>query len=275
MTEINFEDERKRFKKCYEKWKFIRRIVYLYAEGVSWKGCKVISPDEPDKIPSQHNQIIDVNAIKDGVRDMLVDGTGDFNIKVLDSVHKLPIPVLPSSFLQDAAAGHSFLWRPTINAEALETWISVLRTSPNATQAAEWVNFLEDEMCRGLGVPRWLLQPIAATADGATIMDGLNIFIYRVEQLRDHIAFHMTEFVRPLISKALSYDGWIKVEWNENWYQSGFLCGYGPVYQVFKAQGIELRTLAEQVVKVAKSALDSSIISRRTYEETVKWFLEN
>lgn len=106
-------------------------------------------------------------------------------------------------------------------------------------------------------------------------MDGLNIFIYRVKQLRDHIAFHIEETVEPLISKALSYTGEIKVEWNENWYQSGFLCGYGQVYQVFKAQGIELRTLAEQVLNTAKSALDNSFISRQTYEESVKWFLKN
>jgi hypothetical protein len=272
MAEINFESERERFKKCYKKWKFVRRIVDLYAEGVSWEGCKIIALTEPDKIPLQYSQIIDADAIKGGVRGMLVDGTGDFNLKVLDSVHVLSIPVLKEAPIEEAQLGRSFLWRATINADALETMLSALGTSPNATQAAEMVKFLEDDMCRGLGVPRWLLQPIVATADADGIMNGLTTFIWRVEQLRKHIAFHMTELVRPLISKGLTYDGWIKVEWNESWYQSGFLRGYGPVYQVFKAQGIELRTLAEQVLNTAKSALDNSFISRQTYEESVKWF---
>lgn len=274
MAEINFENERKRFKESYKKWKFIRRIVDLYAEGVSWKGCKVIAPAEPDKIPLQYSQIIDADAIKDGVHGMLVDGTGDFNLKVLDSVHVLSIPMPKEAPIEEEQPGRSFLWRATINADALETMLSALGTSPNATQAAEMVKFLEDDMCRGLGVPSWLLQPIAATADGDAIMYVLTTFIGRVEQLRKHIAFHMTELVKPLISKALTYDGWIKVEWTEKWYQSGFLCGYGPIYQVFKAQGIELRTLAEQVLNVAKSGLDSSLISRQTYEESVKWFIK-
>ncbi|GAI20358.1 unnamed protein product, partial [marine sediment metagenome] len=34
----------------------------------------------------------------------------------------------------------------------------------------------------------------------------------------------------------------------------------------------ELRTLAKQVLNAAKSGLDSSLISRQTYEESVKWF---
>lgn len=273
MAEINLDDERKRFKESYKKWRFIRRIVDLYAEGVSWKGCKLITPAEPGKIPVQYSQIIDVDAIKDGVRGMLVDGTGDFNLKVLDSVHVLSIPMQRLPF-QGEPPGRSFLWRATINAEALETMLSALGTSSNVTQVAEMVKFLEDDMCRGLGVPRLLLQPIAATANSYAIMDGLTTFIGRVEQLRKHIAFHMTELVRPLISEALTYDGWIKVEWNENWLQRE-LAAYGPIYQVFKAQGIELRILAQQVVNTAKSARDGSLISRQTYEESVRWFLED
>ena len=273
MAEINFDDERKRFKKCYERWNFVRRIVDLYAEGVSWKGCKVIAPTEPNKIPVQYSQIIDTDAIKDGAHGMLVEGTGDFNLKVLDSVHVLRIP-MPRNF-PDEEPGHSFLWRPTINAEALETMLSALGTSPSSTQAAEMVKFLEEDMCMGLGVPRGLLQPDAANADPTRVMWGLITFRGRVEELRDHLAFHMSELVRPLISKALSYEGWIEVEWNESWYQSGFLCGYGPIYQVFRAQGIDLRTLRDQVLNAAKSARDDSLISRQTYEESVRWFLED
>lgn len=275
MAEIKFEDERKRFKESYEKWGFIRRIVDLYAEGVAWKDCKVIAPTESDKIPSQYSQIIDADAIKDGVCGMLVDGMGVFNLRVLGSAHKLSIHVPPWSFLDDEEGRCSFLWRATINAGALETMLSALGTSPNAAhaaQVAEMVKFLEEDMCMGLGVPRGLLQPNAANADPTRVMWGLITFRGRVEELRKHIAFHMTEAVRPLISKALNYKGQIEVVWNEDWHQSGVICDYGPVYQVFKTQGIELRKLAEQCLKSAKSLLDSSLISRQTYEESVKWF---
>ena len=272
MAEIkNRDNERKRCREFYQKWDFIRRIVDLYAEGVSWKGCKVITPAEPDKIPVQYSHIIDVDSIKNGVRGMLVDGTGDFNLKVLESELVLPILMPKEAPIAEEPPGRPFLLRATTNADALDAMVNALGTSPDATHMAEMI---ENDMCAVLGVPRQLLLPNAATADPTAIMGGLIIFRGEVEELRKHLAFHMAEAVRPLISEALSYTGPIEVEWNEDWYQSGFLCGYGPIYQVFKAQGIELSTLAEQILNAAKSGLDSSLISRQVYEESVKWFLE-
>lgn len=99
---------------------------------------------------------------------------------------------------------------------------------------------------------------------------GLIIFRGNVNNLRNHIAFQIEQKVQPLISEALSYEGPIEVDWNENWLPHGG--EYGPVYQVFKAQGIELRTLREEALNIAKFGLDNFLISRETYEEKVKWF---
>lgn len=160
---MNRDEERQRCREFYEKWDFIKRIVELYAEGVSWKGCKVIAPDEPDTIPPEYSQIIDDDALRNGVRDMAVDGIGDFGLKVIDSVHVLKIETPRESFLQDAEpGGRSLLWPAERNAEALEEdMVSLLKTSQNPThaaQVAEMVSFLEEDMCMGLGVPRGLLQ---------------------------------------------------------------------------------------------------------------------
>ena len=269
MAEINRNNERERCRQFYEKWEFIKRIVDLYAEGVSWKGCKVITPAEPDKIPAQYSQIIEADAIKNGVRGMLVDGTGDFNLKVLDSTQVLPI-LMPR---EDPIAepGRSLLWPAERNAKALEDMVNLVGTSPDATQLVE---IIRDGMCRVLGVPYPLLQNVV-TADPTAVMWGLFTFEGKVNELRTHIARQMTEKVKSLISKALNYAGWIEVFWNEDWRQSGVICDYGPVYQVFKAQGIELRTLREQCLNSAKSLSDSNLIPRQTYEESVKWFLED
>lgn len=118
MTKINRDEERQRYRQFYEKWDFIKRIVELYAEGISWKGCQVVTPNEPEKIPPKYRQIIDNSAIKNAARDMVVDGIGHFSLKVMDSVHVLKIETpreLPS--LQDAEpGGRSLLWPAERNA---------------------------------------------------------------------------------------------------------------------------------------------------------------
>lgn len=53
MAQTNREEENRRCRELYEKWSLIKRIVELYVEGVSWRGCKVITPTEPERIP-QH-----------------------------------------------------------------------------------------------------------------------------------------------------------------------------------------------------------------------------
>jgi hypothetical protein len=272
MAKINRDKERQRCRQFYKRWEFIRRIVELYVEGLSWEGCNVMTPSEPDKIQLQYRQIIDDETLKDGLRDMLVDGIGEFNLKVLGSAHVLSIPMQKE--FTDEESGRSILWPAERSAIALEDMVSALNTSPYTTQVTEMIKFLEEKMCSVLGVPWGLLQPTAATADPTIIQWGLISFRSRVGVLRNYVAFLMTEAVKPLISKSLNYKGRIEVVWNEDWHQSGVICDYGPVYQVFKAQGIELRTLAEQCLNSAKSLLDSSLISRQIYEESVKWFLK-
>lgn len=271
MGEISRDEELKRCREFYEKWDFVKRIVELYAEGVSWKGCTVITPAEPDKIPAQYSQIIDVDAIKDGVRGMLVDGTGNFNLKVLDSVLALQTPMPKEAPIAEEPPGRPFIWPATVNAKALEAMVNALGTSPDAKMIAHWI---KNEMCSVLGVPCWLLLPNAAQADPTAVIAGLTRFQGEVEELRKHLAFHMAEAVRLSISKALKYTGLIEVVWNEDWLRPGVIFDYGPVYQVFKAQGIELRKLREQCLNVAESLLNNSLISRQTYEESIKWFLE-
>jgi len=273
MTRINLDEERRRCRQFYEKWRFIRRIVELCAEGISWKGCKLVTPKEAEKIPLKYRQLIDSGALKNGARDMVVDGIGDFSLKVKDSVHVLKIETpreLP--FLRDAeAGGRSLLWPAQLNAKALENMTGLIsRDAAHAALVAEMVTRLKEDMCMVLGVPYALLQETVATGDPTATMWGLIIFRGKVDQLRSHIAFQIQRKVQPLISEALSYEWPIKVDWNENWLPRGG--EWGPVYQVFKAQGIELRPLREAALRMAELELDNQLISRHTYEEKVKWF---
>ena len=231
---MNIDEEQKHCKQAYEKWDFVKRIVELYAEGVSWKGCNLTG----------------VNAIKDGARSMLITGVGDFNLESQSGIQTISVQM--PSIIPFKKPGHPFLWPVTQNTKHLD---NIEKQIGLKVYENEMFQILAKDICLGLGVPYELLGPLSATADGDAIMFSLTTFSSNIRTWRDYLGSRL------------------ELTWNENWYQSGFLCGYGPVYQVFKAQGIELRTLAEQVVNAAKSALDSSLIPRQTYEQAVKWFL--
>lgn len=267
MAEMTYAEERQRCKRCYEKWDFVRRIVALYEEGVSWKGCKVIAPADPDIIGSKYSEVIGVDAIKKGVRGMLVEGVGEFDVQIGGHPCRLSILALRRSPLE--AQGQPFLWPYIQNDQALEGIFGGIGRS----REVEWmVGLLMDDMCRGLGVPRQLLRDVVPDNAGS-IMDGLVRFRCNVGAWRSHVSSQLTEQAGPLVCKALDYEGCVKVVWNEEWLP-GSIGGYGQVYRVFKAQGIELKGLAEQVLKQASGLYKASMISRERYEEWVRWFLE-
>jgi len=274
MAKTKREEESRRCRELYEKWDLIKRIVEFYVEGVSWKGFRLISPTEPGRIPPEYSKLIDDEALKNGIRDMLVDGVGSFRLKVKDSEHLLKIETPRESFLQDAEpGGRPFIWSATINAEVMEHMYSLLKSTKDLKRLApvvESINFLEEDMCSGLFVPRGLLKSDATKADSTRIKWGLLVFRGKVSGLRQHVAFQMQSEVQPLISKALDHKVSIEVAWNENWASQGE--AWGPVYQVFKAQKIELKNLREDTLKATSLALQSHLISQRTLDEWVKWF---
>ena len=272
MAEMAYTEERQRCRKCYERRPFIKKIVALYEEGVSWGGCKMIAPADPDKIPSEYSQIISIDAIKEGVRGMMVEGVGEFEAQIQGHPRKLLIPTPPRSFLRIEAPGQPFLWPYIQNDQTLEKLAGGIKKIPETGTMADWsiVNLIED-MCRGLGVPLRFLQNNIITDAPIFAKDALTIFEYEVERLRTQIAFHLTKEIGPLICKALNYEGAVKVIWNKEWIVQG-IGGYGPVYQAFKAQGILLEGLAQGMIKVARQLWEASLISRAEYEEAMKWF---
>jgi len=231
---MNLEDERKHCKQVYEKWDFVRRIVDLYAEGVAWKGC--------DKI--------EVDSIKNGVRGMLVTGMGEFNLKTPGGAQVLSIPMPKKYFLEDEQPGHPFLWPMTQNTIHLDAMKKLLGRKAGVEETFQM--FIKD-ISLGLGVPYELLGPLSATANGDAIMMSLTTFSGNIRTWRDYLGSRL------------------ELTWNESWLQHG-LAEHGLIYQVFRAQDIELRTLREQALNAVKSGLDSSLISRQTYDEAVKWF---
>ncbi len=231
MSKKSLHEEREFCRGVYEKWDFIKRIVELYAEGVSWQGC--------DKL--------DTESIKDGMRDMLVSGVGQFTLRTQESI-EVPMPKRAS--FEEEGPGHPFLWPVTQNAVHLDNIQELLASNANAK---EWFLFFAKNICLGLGVPYGLLDPTATTANADVTMEGLITFVVDVSIWRDYLGYRLG------------------LTWNETWHRNG-LISYGQVYQVFKAQGIELRTFREESLHALQAARDSGFISRQTYEESVRWF---
>jgi len=248
MAEIAYAEEWQRCRRCYERWDFVKKIVALYEEGVSWEGCRVITPADPDKIPSEYNEIIGIDAIKYGVRGMMVEGVGEFEAQIQGHPRKLSILAPPKSPLRIEAAGQPFLWPCIQNDKALEKMAEAIERVPAARTMVDW---LIRDMCRGLGVPLRFLQNNVIADDPVFVKDALVVFRYWVGERRRHIAFHLTEGIRPLICKALNYEGPVEVVWNKEWLTRG-MGEYGPVYQAFRAQGILLEGLARGVTEGAR-----------------------
>jgi hypothetical protein len=229
MVNKSLAEERAFCEQVYNKWDFVKKIVELYAEGVSWRGCNNL----------------DVEAVKSGMREMLVTGVGQFNLKTGESIQVLMPPRFPS---YGADKGHPFLWPATQNAIQLDELQKVLTINKNAEQT---FNMLVKDICLGLGVPYDLLGTSAATSEGDSIIWGLATFMGNIKTWRETLMYHL------------------KLSWNDNWVTNGVLTN-GQVYQVFKAQGIELKLLREQALSAARSYLNYG--TTQTYQELVKRF---
>jgi hypothetical protein len=212
----SLEEERTFCEQVYNQWDFVKKIVELYAEGVSWRGCNNL----------------DEEAVKSGIRGMLVTGTGQFNLKTGESIQVLMPQKSP---FYGAEKGHPFLWPATQNTVHLEN---------NQT-----FNTLVKDICLGLGVPYELLGKDAATLEGDSIVWGLATFMGNIKTWREILGIQL------------------KLSWNDNWVTKGILA-HGQVYQVFKAQGIELRLLREQALSAGRSYLNYG--TTRTYQELVE-----
>jgi len=272
MAEMTYAEKRQRCRKCYERWYFVKKIVALYEEGVSWGGCRVIAPADPDKIPLEYSEIIGIDAIKDGVRGMMVEGVGKFEVQIPGHTHKLSILAPPQSPSIVKAEGQLFLWPCIQNDQELEKLVEDIEKVPAAIpEAGPIVDQLMRGMCDCLGVPLRFLQNNVVADAPIFVKDALMVFRGSVGELRRYIAFHLRERIKPLICKALNYEGPIEVAWNEEWLTGGWI-EYGPVYQAFRAQGIWLEGLAQGMLESARQASEARLIPRAEYKEVVRWF---
>jgi hypothetical protein len=183
MVNKSVEEERAFCEQVYNKWDFVKKIVELYAEGVSWRG----------------SNNLDVEEVKNGIRGMLVTGIGKFNLETGESIQVLMPPRFPS---YGAEMGHPFLWTAIQNAIQLDELQKVLTIDKNSEQT---LNELVKDICLGLGVPYELLGIEANTAESNSVMWGLTTFMVNIKTWREMLIYQL------------------KLSWNDNWVTNGVL----------------------------------------------------
>jgi hypothetical protein len=183
MVNKSLAEERAFCEQVYNKWDFVKKIVELYAEGVSWRGCNNLNAE----------------TVKSGIRGMLVTGIGKFNLETKESIQ---VPMPPRFPSYGAEQGHPFLWPATQSAIQLDELRKVLKIDKNAEQT---FNLLVKDICLGLGVPFELMGTDATTSESNSVMWGLTTFMVNIKTWRETLMYNL------------------KLSWNDNWVTNSVL----------------------------------------------------
>lgn len=263
---MSYEEERRLSRELYNKYEFLRDIVSIYVEGVTWGGCQLVC-EEKD---GNNELITDIGAddLKVGVQNMLIDGHGDYKLNIFGKENVITITMLPEYPFAGEEGDRPLLWRVTRNAIPLDKIMrSIGKLSP------EWRVFVRstlDDILSGTGIPYAFFVEDPRTFSNTfaikIILDGVKA---RVQKIRRSVEFGLSKYAKHNDLENLPEDASFYVEWNEDWCSDDY---YGVAYQIFKKRGILLSTLREEEIATANLASQNYILPRETCEKIVKGF---
>jgi len=260
---MSVEEERRLSRELYSKYSFLKAIIGIYVEGVTWGGCQLIFKTKDQTDDTIVN--IGANELKTGVQNMLIDGVGDYQLKISGEKKSITITMLPEFSFAMEEGGQPLLWPVTRNAGPLDSiMLSIGQSTPERMEIAR---ILLDDICSGIGIPyAFLVQDPKTFHNTLGVKNWLMMFKHKTNYIRRSVEFGLRQFAKQLGSTDAS----IEVHWNDDW------CSreeYGSAYQIFKAHNIDLVTLREEELSTAKLAYENSFISRQTYDEMLKYFI--
>ncbi len=262
-----YKEEKRLSRELYEKHEFLRRIVDIYTEGVIWKGCRLIC--NRDAGSRTDEQIIELGAdeLRDGVRNMLVDGKGNYQLNIFGNEHMISIAMRPG--FPGKEEGEPLLWPATRNAAVIDSIFSNIGRMDRDQMA--FSRSLLDDFSAGLGIPyAFFVDDPNTFANTYALKMTLMVFKGRVQNIRRSIEFGIRTFLMHAEIENLGKEATIDVEWNEDWCSND---ENGTPYQIFKVQGIDLSTLRDETLSASKMAYENGFISRDTYSRMIKNFI--
>jgi hypothetical protein len=95
-------------------------------------------------------------------------------------------------------------------------------------------------------------------------MAGAFQFQHEVEMLRTNIEYGLGDLAE-LVEENSGIEQ-VRWKWNSEWKPHG-MCRYGPVYQVFVRNGIDLYPLRDAELNGLSQLVHAKLISKRTFDE--------
>lgn len=137
-----------------------------------------------------------------------------------------------------------------------------MRLNPDAIEP---LAFADRTIRSILSVPSILTDQASITQTRAEfLMTGAFHFQYEVEMLRTNIEYGLSG-VAELIEEASGVE-LVHWTWNGEWKSQG-MCRYGPVYQVFLRNGLDLYPIKDAELDGLRQLVEANLISNRTYQD--------
>ena len=266
-----------RYRDLYERWPFIRQAVELHVAGVTWQGCNLRGQDPGLAIPPDVQGIVSLPFLQNIVRDMLVEGVG--RARMVVEGRRLRLEHIPPQVAEERSLdfthsglpsirpGESFLKKASVAACSLAELVEL----PYTIDVIEGLESLAEAICECLGLPHWLLsQHSVNQATAISIKTSLVRFRAGVGSIRQATLAGLNKDIVPMIAQVLGLEERIEYAWSNEWLPSSGE-DWGPVYQVFRGQGIFLQPLVQEALHTAQELSQRSVPSERAAELT-HWY---
>lgn len=264
----------------HRKYEFVQKSIDLLASGAAWGSGSFVIPAEGFAQSIRHN--ITETALASLAKNMLIDGvvtaTGliegrQLEIEILDSGAESAEGAVSVNFQRQETS----FQEPGISilhglSDRLERADELLRAITYQTTVVTLLEQIMRSVHAALAIPGWLLdQASIDRAHPLSTMQALVLYRGEVQSLRSNIGFGLDRLAEELegsSGKALGI-WW----WGSDIVPQGRIrnyCSYGPIYQVFLHNGIDLRPVREQELSAAKQLVDLGLLSHSTYQECLE-----
>lgn len=264
-------------RELYEKHSFVRKSIDLLASGVAWGSGNFVVPAKGFAPTIQHT--ITEGALGQIAKNMLIDGAVDVSGSIDDAQLKIEVvdsgtaPVegtVSISFQRQDTSfeepGTSILHGLSDRLERSEDLLRAITYEPMALTLLEQIM---KSIHATLGIPGWLLdQSRIDRAHPGSTMQALVLYRGEVQSLRNNVRFGLDRLADDLeegFGKPLGLWWWGADVIPQGRIRS--FCSYGPIYQIFLRNGIDLSPVKEQELSGVKQLVESGLLSQSTYQE--------
>lgn len=264
-------------KDAYEKHSFIKKSIDLITAGSAWKGGYFHS--DTQDIPSGISNSFSEERIRKIALEILLEGKVFVSVEVNDTdlTFEMSNDSDPKSegievfeFTRSRSSfdtpGQPILSKIMSNLEAYEEALSLLDDPNNYKIIGTIKGTLHDV----LGVQPILLDTgVADKQVTLALKAAAQQYKFVVSSLRQNIQYVFDQ-IGMEISRNTELDN-VVWRWNDTWKPEA-MCEFGPVYQIFLSEGIDLRKIKEDELGALQIAVENELMPRSAYKKCLETY---